>query len=81
MLLMWELTESDLCTLPVTDCSSLLKTETPQIATDVRLTIVIAGIIVIIFIIIITIKVAYQLNFVDFHKLHIDFLLINAHLN
>jgi len=35
MLHMWELSESDLNTLPVTDCSSLLKTETPQIAMDV----------------------------------------------
>jgi hypothetical protein len=40
MLHMWELLESDLCTLPVSNCSSLLKTETLQIAMDVRFPIV-----------------------------------------
>ena len=36
----WELSGDDLCSLPVTDCSSLLKTETPQIAMDVCLSVV-----------------------------------------
>jgi hypothetical protein len=35
MLHAWELSGDDLCGVSVTDCSSLLKTETPQIATDV----------------------------------------------
>jgi len=78
MLHMWELSESDLFTLPVTDCSSLLKTETPQIAIDVCFLIVCSSCDYQLLLLLLSSNLL--ISSIWMTAIHFDFVLVNAHL-